>query len=391
MQTNHVRRVFAFFGLLRQQSRKCGEFMTGIATRRDVAKAAGVSVAAVSRAMNNSGYVKKDVKERILQVAHELGYNPNPIALSLQNQRTRQLILYQNEIAAPYNMQFFNGATRAAYKRGYSIFLDVYCDFSKIKQSLVDGVLFSLDLLADAYIQAVGANYRLPIVTAVNDVSHTFSRAVHCVIIDNSRIINMAIDHLIAKGHRRIGLVIPEKGKYSELRYGLWKARMEEEARRFDLRVQLDQMVVLAPIFDTEDPQNRDLDPPLILQPSDDNFVGYSSFNIGKRGAAKYLASDNPATALLCFNDDVAYGFMQVLNKSGVRVPEDVSIMGIDGIYLREWLDKKLTTVSIDAENLGATAVDVLIDILEDRKPKYMKWTTPKLLEGETVRELTRR
>jgi len=114
-------------------------------TRKDVARAAGVSVASVSRAVNNSGYVKKEVKERILEVADRLGYNPNPIALSLQSQKTRQLILYQNEITSSYNTQFFNGATRAAYKREYSVFLDVHCEFDKIKSHLVDGVIFSLD------------------------------------------------------------------------------------------------------------------------------------------------------------------------------------------------------------------------------------------------------
>ena len=362
--------------------------MDGTATRKDVAKAAGVSVAAVSRAVNNSGYVKKEVKERILEVAQSLGYNPNPIALSLLSQKTRQLILYQNEITAPYNTQFFNGATTAAYKRGYSIFLDVHCDFEKIKRCLVDGVIFSLDILAEKFIKTVGTKYLIPIVSATNDSSFAFSRPVHSVVIDNQKIMNLAIDYLIGKGHRQIGFVTAERGSYSDLRVKLWKTRMEAEAQRCGIDINTDELVVRPPIGDIENALLERLDPPLILQPSDDNFMNYSSFNIGKRGAEIYLESKNPATALICFNDDMAYGFMKVLRQNNVRVPEDISVMGIDGIYLRDWFEKKVATVSIDIENIGSVAVNVMIDILEDKKPKYVSWTVPRLLEGDTVKDI---
>lgn len=362
--------------------------MNKAVTRADVAKGAGVSVTSVSRAVNNSGYVKKEVKERILEVARDLGYNPNPIALSLLTQKTRQLILYQNEITAPYNLQFFNGATRAAYKRGYSIFLDINCDFDKIRRHMIDGVMFSLDDLAENYINTVGCNYLLPVVVASDDADFTYSHPVHRVIIDNHKVVNMGIDYLMEKGHRKIGMVLPAKGKHSELRYRLWKARMKQNIRDFALNINLDELVVRAEIDDNDNMNIDHPDPPLILQPSDDNFANYSSFNIGKRAAKKYLESKNPATALLCFNDDIAYGFIQGVEKSGLCVPDDISIMGIDGIYLREWFEKKVTTVSIDPENLGVLVTDVMIDILENKNPKYMNWTSPKILEGETVKTI---
>lgn len=362
--------------------------MNRAVTRADVARAAGVSVASVSRAVNNSGYIKKEVKERILEVASNLGYNPNPIALSLQTQKTKQLILYQNDITACYNLQFFNGATRAAYKRGYSIFLDINCEFDKIKRHLVDGVMFSLEVLAENYINTVGVNYLLPVVVTSNDANFSFAHPVHKVVIDNHRVVNMGIDYLIKKGHRKIGIVLPERGKISEIRYRLWKTRMEQSKREFGINMNLEDLVIRAEIGDPTNTQISHLDPPLILQSSDDNYVNYSSFNTGKRAAEKYLESKNPATALLCFNDDIAYGFIRGVEKSGLCVPEDISIMGIDGIYLREWLEKKVTTVSIDPENLGTLTADVMIDILEDKNPRFMNWTTPKIVEGETVKDL---
>ena len=362
--------------------------MKRAATREDVARIAGVSVASVSRAINNSGYVSKEAKERILEIAGNLSYNPNPIALSLQSQKTRQLILYQNEITAPYNIQFFNGATRAAFKRGYSIFLDIHCDFDKIKRHLVDGVLFSLDILAEQYINSVGSKYLLPVVTATNDASHMFTRPVHSVIIDNNKVVNMAIDYLMENGHRRIGLAIPEKGRYSEIRYKIWKFRMEQVLYNSGIKLELDDLVIRAEISDSDDVVKAFPDPPLIMQPTDDNFANYSSFNIGKRAAKHFMKLKGKMTALLCFNDDMAYGFIRMAEKNGLRVPEDISVMGIDGIYLRDWFERKVTTVSIEVENLGAIAANVLIDVLEDKKTKYMNWTSPKILEGETVKKV---
>ncbi|MBB2183974.1 LacI family DNA-binding transcriptional regulator [Lachnospiraceae bacterium MD1] len=363
--------------------------MKKTATRADVARAAGVSVASVSRAVNNSGYIKKDTKERILEIAKNMGYNPNPIALSLQSQKTRQLILYQNDIITSYNLQFFNGATRAAYKRGYSIFLDINCEFDKIRRHLVDGVIFSLEALAEKYINTVGVNYYLPVVVTSNDASFSFAHPVHNVLIDNHKVVNMGIDYLMNKGHRKIGMVLQDKGKNSEIRYRIWKTRMEQYKRDSGINIDLDELVIRAEISNSENMHIGHLDPTLRLQSSDDNYTNYASFSIGKRAAEIYLKSNTSATALLCFNDDIAYGFIRGVEKNGVRVPEDISVMGIDGIYLREWLEKKITTVSIDPENLGTLSTNVMIDILEDKNPKYINWTSPKILEGETVKDIT--
>lgn len=363
--------------------------MNKLATRADVAKAVGVSVASVSRAVNNSGYIKKETKERILEVARDLGYNPNPMALSLQSQKTRQLILYQNDIMSSYNLQFFNGATRTAYKRGYSIFLDINCDFDKIRRQMVDGVMFSLEAMAENYINTVGNNYRLPVVVTSNDASLSFAHPVHKVLVDNNKVVNMGIDYLMKKGHRRIGIVLQDRAKISDIRYRIWKARMEQNKRDYGMNVNLEELVIRGEICDSNNIHDDNLDATLILQSSDDNYENYSTFNVGKRAAQKYLESKNPATAFLCFNDEIAYGFIRGVERSGLSVPEDISVMGIDGIYLRKWLEKRVTTVSIDPENLGSLTTDVMIDILEGKNPKYMNWTSPKILEGETVKEVT--
>jgi DNA-binding LacI/PurR family transcriptional regulator len=355
-------------------------------TRADVARAAGVSVASVSRAMNNSGYVKEDNKKRILQIASEMGYNPNPIAVSLQSRKTHQLLLYQNDITAPFNIQFFRGAAQAAYKRGYNVYLDVQCDFSKITERMVDGVLFSIDFLAEQYLSEVGRNYYLPVVTAVNDTSRLFSSPVHRVVICNQHIMNLAIDYLHEKGHDKIGLVLPDS-EYGRVRYNCWKTRMWEEWSMRNIRADIDSLVIRSTVGN-DDTNLKLAESPILNQALEENFDSYLSIHAGRRAAHTYVNSKNPSTAFICYNDDMAYGFMGELAKLGVHVPKDISLIGIDGIYLRDWFDVKLTTVSIEPEAIGGACTDVLIDILEDKKPKYTNRTTACILEGETVKSL---
>lgn len=363
--------------------------MNKMPTREDVARAAGVSVASVSRAVNNTGYVKKDIKEKIIQIASEMGYNPNPIAVSLQSRKTRQLLLYQNDLTAPFNIQFFKGAAQAAYKRNYNIYLDVLCDFAKITERMVDGVMFSIDILAERYLAEVGKKNRLPVVTAVNDLSQTFSHPVYRVMIDNQKIVNLAIDYLHERGHRNIGLVIPGS-EYGRVRYSCWKSYMNEEKRLGNVLGDIDALVVRSE-FDGEGVKSEFAKQPILYQAVEEDFEYYLSIHAGRRAAMKYVNSKNPATAFLCFNDDMAYGFISGLTRLGIRVPDDISVMGIDGIYLRSWFDVKLTTVSTEPEKVGGTCTDILIDLLENKKPKHTKTTKPVILEGETVRDLRTR
>ena len=355
-------------------------------TRNDVARSAGVSVATVSRALNNSGYVKKAVKERIIKIAEELGYNPNPIALSLQSRKTKQLLLYQNDMTAPFNIQFLKGAAQAAYRSGYNIYLDVLCDFSRIKEQMVDGVLFSIDLLAERYLAELGKNYHLPVVTTANDPSQVFSSPVHRVVIDNDGIVNLAIDYLRSKGHRYIGLVIPGS-EYGRIRYNCWKTRMCRDLGGRHTGADLEALVIRSE-FEGEGMDPSFVKHPILYQAVEENFDSYLSIHAGRRAAAKYDRARNPATVFLCFNDDMAYGFINGLRKRGIRVPEDLSVMGIDGIYLRDWFDQRVTTVSIEPERIGEICVDVLIEILEDKKPKHTNWIKHAVLEGDTVSDL---
>ena len=139
--------------------------MRVIITRKDIAERAGVSVSVVSRALNNSGYVEAEKKKRILQIAEELGYSPNPVAMSLASRRTKQILFYCKDLKNAFNIETYEGMMEAAVKRNYMVMINGDIDFSQIKDLMVDGLIFPNETLTNTYLNAVGKNYYLPVVS----------------------------------------------------------------------------------------------------------------------------------------------------------------------------------------------------------------------------------
>lgn len=352
-------------------------------TRKDIAKEAGVSVSVVSRALNNSGYVEKEKKKRILEIAKKAEYVPNPMAMALQQKGTRQLLFFCGDLTGTYYNQMYHGMAREAEKRGYHVLTIMNeKDFEMVKTMLVDGLLFPTEEVAKSYAEAVGKNYYLPSVTACFDPSVVFAKPMPTVVIDNRKVLNLAIDYLKKKGHRKIGIAVPFNEGYANLRYRYWKERMMlelgSECKKYILDVKGD-------LKKSESPRGKDNRD---LSYQSEGFVYMDLFFLGKQAAKLYIQQKFKATAVICFNDDMAFGMMEELKRNGISVPDDVSIMGIDGIYTRERYEPKLTTVAIYPERQGAACVDVLIDILEDNKYKYMNYSPFEVLEGETVKRI---
>lgn len=348
--------------------------------REDVAREAGVSTAAVSRALNNSGYVKKEKKEKIIETAIRMGYNPNPIALSLQRRRTGQVIFFQRDITGAYYNQMFHGIVREAQKRNYRVLLDMSYDFEKIKNFMIDGIIFPNETVAEEYASTIGRTYHLPTVTVSYDISYTFSKPMPSIVLDDGKVVEIAIDYLKKMGHRKIGMAIPFDIGYSKNRYNYWKMIMKEELQdylQYVIRVKNTTEIV-------EDELKNYLT-------EADGFEYYDLFDVGRKAAKKYISSRYKPTAVICFNDDMAHGMIQELELLGIKVPEDVSIMGIDGTYIRNHFSKKLTSVATYPDKMGAKCVDILLDMLEEKNYKYIYRGKIDILEGKTVKNLNKR
>lgn len=349
-------------------------------TRRDIAREAGVSVSVVSRALNNSGYVDKEKKKRIIEIANRCGYIPNPVAMALQQSKTHQLLFFCGDLTGIYYNQMYHGMARAAEKRGYYVqAIMSRHNFDMVKTIMADGILFPSEGTAQEYAKSVGRNYHLPTVTACFDASCIFAKPMPCVIIDNYKVINEAIDYLMKNGHSKIGMALPFNSGYANHRFRHWKERMSleigDECMDYLLDIKGESRV----------PRETDYDDLNDYYCEDEGFGYYDLFSSGRKAANMYAKSRNKASVILCFNDDMAIGMVGELIRLGFRVPEDVSVMGVDGIFTRNHYVPKLTTISIFPERQGAKCVEVLIDMLEGKKYKYMNYSPYKILEGETV------
>ena len=119
-----------------------------------------------------------------------------------------------------------------------------------------------------------------------------------------------------------------------------------------------------------------------------EGFEYYNLIEAGRKAARIFIEEKNQATAVLCFNDDLAHGMIQELERLGKRVPEDVSVMGIDGTYIRHYYEKLLTSVALYPQEIGAKCMEILINMLEGKPFKYVNWAKIGILEGETVADI---
>ena len=351
-------------------------------TRKDIAGALGVSVSVVSRALNNSGYVERDKRKQIIEMAKQMGYARNPIAMALQQKRTNQLLFFCGDLTATYYNQMYHGMAREAKKRGYHVLAIMNeTDFDMVKSTMADGILFPNETVAEAYASSVGKNYHLPAVAASFAPSFLFSKAIPTVTIDNHDVVNTAIDYLMAKGHKKIGITLPFNYGYVLLRYNFWKDRMNNEIgadyKKYVIDVQ-QEVKENKLILGIKDECSRILHDCL-----------YSDlFYIGKEVADCYMKMEHQPTAILCFNDDIAFGTIERLKEVGVKVPQDVSIMGIDGVYTREKFHPRVTTVNMYPEKQGSKCVETLINILNKQKYKYVDHFKVSISEGDSVKDL---
>ena len=150
-------------------------------TRKDIAGALGVSVSVVSRALNNSGYVRKDVREKILALAEQLHYTPNPIAMTLQQRKTRQIMFVCKDLHNSFNIDLYYGMLKVAEEQGFMILLNGKLDYSLFRETLIDGIILSNDFAAYDYDQRCGKTYYLPAVSAGFGLSYPMSKAIPTV------------------------------------------------------------------------------------------------------------------------------------------------------------------------------------------------------------------
>lgn len=353
-----------------------------MATRKDIATRANVSISVVSRALNNSGYVDQDKKEKILQIAEEFGYHPHPVAMSLQKRRTRQILFYCKDLQNSFNIEMYQGMINTATQRGYMAVINGVLEFDYIKNTMIDGIIMPNENAAQVYLEAVGKNYFLPMVTAGYGNPVSFSKSVPMVEIDMYKATQIAISYLRMNGHKKIALGVPYAyGSENARTYAYideLKPVLKEDIKKYVLGIHKTDMGNDERIMGFKEEQ---LDNSLTVEES---FYGK-----GEVAAQLFLERKLDATAILCFNDEFALGVCNQFRKMGIEVPKDVSVMGFDGTHTRRYASPLLTTVNLFPEKQGAKCAEILIDMIEGKKIKHVTHLSVKILQGESVKNIS--
>ena len=301
--------------------------MAGAVTVRDVAKLASVSASTVSRALSSSDLVAPHTRDRILAAAAQLGYSVNASARGLITGRTSNFGLVVPDLENPYFASVTKGVQGRALSEGYAVFVadsdeDVRAEIELVRKlaSQVDGLILCSPRMSDEDLQAVAED------TTVVLINRQLPN-VDSITVDDTEIVRQALGHLYALGHRTVSYAGGPTTSWSD------------NQRRQGIRLAVTDL----PGLDVVDIGSF---PPV--------FDGGLS--------AADLAAGSGATAVLAYNDLMALGILSRLQARGIRVPEQMSVVGIDDVSAATLVSPALTTVRAPLRRVGTAAVDALID-----------------------------
>jgi len=331
-----------------------------MATIQDVAKTAGVSVATVSRVLNNNGPVSQSARDCVLRAIKELDYQPNLLGRNLRRTETKMLLVLLPNIANPFYSRIVKGIEDVGRKNGYNILLCntdsdrgremAYLDL--LKNRLADGVIFMAPELESGELSEIGA--RFPVVQCCE---YKEGARVSHVSIDNFSAAYMAVRHLIDQGHSKIGLI--------SCKNGFMSTQQREKAYRKAL---------------------------------EDAGIGYSAklvrygdygFKSGLRAAKQLLSIEEKPTAIFAISDVMAIGAIRAVKEQGLKVPDDVAVMGFDNIDFASMCDPALTTVSQPKYDLGCVAMELMLRQIKEeiKEPQDVFLEHELIMRESTIKQ----
>lgn len=330
-------------------------------TIKDVSAKCGLSISTVSKAFNNYADISAETRELVQRTAREIGYYPNAIARTLKTNRSYNLgVLFQEESGTGLTHSFFASVLDSfkseGERRGYDItFINHHIGWTGMtylehcRYRNLDGVcVVCANFYAPEVIELVDSD--IPAVT----IDHSFNNR-SCVLSDNINGVKMLVANAVSKGHRRIAYVHGKRSSVTENRVtGFYRAMQEH---------------------------NIEVDPDYVVESVYDNPTA------GMQAVLNLMHLQKPPTCILMPDDQSSLGALQAAKMLGLRVPDDLSIAGYDGIRLTQLLQPRLTTIEQDTKRIGAQAAEFLIDRIENPRTAGSETAVipVKLIEGESL------
>jgi DNA-binding LacI/PurR family transcriptional regulator len=321
-------------------------------TIKDVAKEARVSIATVSRVINNLDKVKSSTRRKVVAAIERLQFNPNQIARTMINGETKSVGLIVPHLSNDYWSQVAEAIQEELWQLGYTVML---CTTSVVEnpvereiaflknfiQRNVDGIIFGTlrdfssfehpdikEILSREQVSIVAFDQRIPGISQVNG-DHMYGA-------------QLAVEHLIKLGHKQIAYI------------GGTLTNPDRELGYRNAHV-INNLVVNESIIKR----------------------GSATYEIGYSSMLELLNSKADFTALFCGNDLIAVGAMQAIESIGLKVPDDIAIVGYDDINLSSMIKPALTTIRQPIKQMAKSAVDLLVEMIETRdlqvnSPKHL-------------------
>jgi LacI family transcriptional regulator len=318
-------------------------------TAKDVARRAGVSTATVSHVINETRFVSEELRAKVRQAMKELDYRPNAIARSLRRKRTRNIAMVIPDISYPFLAEAAKGVEDAGFNLGYNIILcesngslereSACVDLLLAKQ--VDGIVFVAAGEDSIHIRTL-IEQGMPLVVCDREFPDV---KVDTVITDNVGSGYQATEYLIRLGRRRIGCIAgPRELDISNRRVRGYRRALKE----------------------------HDV-------PVEDALIAHADFRCrgGYEAMGELLALDHPPTAVFACNDLTAMGAICAVSKKRLRIPQDIAIIGCDDIALASFTNPSLTTIAQPKREMGAMAVEMLVERIENRGRPITKRVLP--------------
>ena len=331
---------------------------------KEIAKKCNVSVASVSKALNGYSDISEETRKMILKTASEMGYLPNSSARTLKTKRSYNIgVMFVDEAASGLTHDYFNHVLetfkRTAEERGYDItFTSGKISGQKLsyyehcRYRGVDGVVIAcVDFYADEVQELIRSE--IPVVT----IDHVFDGNI-AVVSNNGQGMEDLVTYIYNQGHRRIAYIHGDNTSVTRIRLTSFYRTLQ-------------RMGVETPDDYIKESPYRD---------------AYSA----AKATRELLDLPNPPTCILYPDDYAAIGGINEIRERGLRIPEDISIAGYDGITITKILEPKLTTLCQDTVAIGRIAAEKLIDLIENPKTTMIdKFTVDgTLFKGASVKQL---
>ncbi|ELK1815571.1 substrate-binding domain-containing protein [Vibrio cholerae] len=333
-----------------------------MATMKDIARLAGVSTSTVSHVINKSRFVSDEIAERVNNAAQQLNYAPSALARSLKMNRTKTIGMLVTTSTNPFFGEVVKGVERSCYHQGYNLILcNTEGDNQRMKASIntllqkrVDGLLLMCSTLEGERLDVFDRYTDIPIVVMDWGPILFASDKIQ----DNSLQGGyMAAKHLIECGHKEIGCITgPLIRHQAQMRYEGYKRALAEAGIA--------------------------INPDWIVESDFECEGGYQAFE-------KLYQRGKLPSALFVSNDMMAMGVIQAASQRGLRVPDDLSLIGYDDVHIAKFMTPALTTIHQPKYRLGKAAIDTLLYRLEnpDTTAQVVQ-LEPTLVVRNSVRKL---